>query len=148
MRVWCEFDASLMRVWCMKTPKAPPFDLPVRIMAGHGWIQKTVLRFALTFFGNQFKWWVCAYEYAQYEFVASLSRVWCEFDAKHPIKLESLFDFILNVNYSKGFRERGALRVCNGPVDGVPVDWSARVCCEFDASLMRVWGEKRPVSIF
>ena len=40
-------------------------------------------------------------------------------DAKHPIKLESLFYFILNIKYSKGFRERGALRVCNGPVDVV-----------------------------
>ena len=42
-------------------------------------------------------------------------------DAKHPMQLIQLFAFILKVKYSKGFRERGALRVCNGPVDGVPV---------------------------
>ena len=42
-------------------------------------------------------------------------------DAKHPIKLIQLFAFILKIKYSEGFRERGALRVCNGPVDGVPV---------------------------
>ena len=39
----------------------------------------------------------------------------------HPIDLIQLFAFILKVKYSKGFRGRGALRVCNGPVDGVPV---------------------------
>ena len=35
----------------------------------------------------------------------------------HPIDLIQLFAFILKVKYSKGFRGRGALRVCNGPCD-------------------------------